>query len=41
MKGSMGLKILVAILVVLITVAGILLGMKMMQDNEIEGNIQT
>ena len=41
MKGSMGIKVLVAILVVLIAVAGILLGMKMMQNNEIEGNIQT
>ena len=41
MKGSMGIKILVAILVVLIAVAGILLGMKMMKNNEIEGNIQT
>ena len=36
MKGSMGIKILVVILVVLIALAGILLGMKMMKDNEIE-----
>ena len=41
MKGSIGIKVLVGILVVLIIVAGILLGMKVMKDNELKGLIQT
>ena len=41
MKESIGIKILVAILVVLIVVVGVLLGMKIMQDKEIQGQIQT
>lgn len=41
MKGSIGIKILVAILIILIVVAGILLGIKIMQDKETQGNIQT
>lgn len=41
MKESMGVKVLVTILVVLIVVAGILLAMKVMQDEDIQGNIQT
>lgn len=41
MKESMGIKVLVGILVVLIIVAGILLGMKVMKDKELKGKIQT
>lgn len=41
MKGTVGVKILVAILVVLIVVAGILLAMKIIENKEIEGQIQT
>jgi len=41
MKGSVGIKILVAILVILIVVSGILLGMKIMQDKDTQGKIQT
>lgn len=42
MKESMGIKVLVGILVVLIIVAGILLGMKVLKNNnEVEGQIQT
>ncbi len=41
MKGTIGIKVLVAILVVLIIVAGALLGMKLMEDKELQGEIQT
>ena len=41
MKGSIGIKLLVGILILLIVVAGILLGMKVMNGNEIKGEIQT
>lgn len=41
MKESVGIKVLVAILVILIVVAGVLLGIKIMGDKEIKGNIQT
>ena len=41
MKGSIGVKVLVGILVVLIIVAGILLGMKVVKDKELKGQIQT
>ena len=41
MKGSIGIKVLIGILVVLIIVAGILLGMKVVKDKELKGEIQT
>ena len=40
MKNSIGVKILIAILVILIIVAGVLFGMKLMKDKEVQGNIQ-
>ena len=40
MKETVGIKILVAILILLIIVAGVLLGMKIMEDKEKQGNIQ-
>lgn len=41
MKESVGIKILVTILVILIIVAGVLLGMKIMGDKQAKGNIKT
>ena len=41
MKGSIGVKVLVGILILLIIVAGILLGMKVVKDKELKGEIQT
>ena len=40
MKNSIGLKILVVILVLLIVVAGVLLGIKIMKDKELQGTIK-
>ena len=41
MKGSIGVKVLVGILILLIIVAGILLGMKVVKDKEQQGENQT
>lgn len=41
MKGSVGIKVLVAILVLLIIVAGALLAMNMLQKGELKGEIKT
>lgn len=41
MKGSLGIKILVVILVLLIVVTGVLLTMKIIKDKNLTGNIQT
>lgn len=40
MKGSIGTKILVIILIALIIVAGVLLGIKIIKDKELQGKIQ-
>lgn len=41
MRGSIGIKVLVTILIALIIIASILLGMKLMEDKELQGKIQT
>ena len=41
MKGSIGIKILIAILVVLIIVTGALLAIKIINDRGLQGQIQT
>ena len=41
MKGSIGIKVLVTILVVLIILAAVLLGMKVLSDRQLKGEIQT
>ena len=42
MKGSVGIKVLIAILVVVIIIAGVLVGMKVIKDkkgNEVDSNV--
>lgn len=41
MKGSIGIKVLVTILIILIIVVGVLLGIKIIGDKELQGDIQT